>query len=119
MHICFDNFHHGGKYSAQIARQQAELSREEKFTDQKYLSISSLQTDYLNLDSSSGCGRNSERGNTVQTKCTFLGGVNHSAGFFSKGSERKRKHLVRMVIRTTDERNVHLRNILDVDLKIT
>ena len=51
MHICFDNFHHGGKYSAQIARQQAELSREEKFTDQKYLSISSLQPDYLNLDS--------------------------------------------------------------------
>ena len=61
MHTILDNFHQGGKYSAQIASDQAELRREEKFTDQKYLSISSLQTDYLNLESSSGCGRNSER----------------------------------------------------------
>ena len=36
------------------------MTREEKFTDQKYLSISSLQNDYLNLDSSSGSSRNSE-----------------------------------------------------------
>ena len=56
-----DNFNQGGKYSAQIASHQAELRREEKFTDQKDLSISSLQTDYLNMDSSSGFGRNSER----------------------------------------------------------
>ena len=34
---------------------------EGKFTDQKYLSISSLQTDYLNLDSISGYGKDSER----------------------------------------------------------
>ena len=45
----------------------------------KYLSISSLQTDYLNLDRSSGCGINSKRSNTVQTKCAFCGGANHSA----------------------------------------
>ena len=43
------------------------------------MNISSLQTDYLNLDSSSGCGRNSERANTFQKKCTFCGGTNHSA----------------------------------------
>ena len=42
MHTFLDNFHQGGKYSAQIAIHQAELRREEKFTDQKYLSISSL-----------------------------------------------------------------------------
>ena len=59
MHIFLNNFHQGGKYSAQIASHQAELRREENFTDQKSLSISSLQTDYLNLYSSSGCGRNS------------------------------------------------------------
>ena len=35
MHIFLDNFHQGGRYSAQIAIQQVELSREEKFTDQK------------------------------------------------------------------------------------
>ena len=45
MHTFMDNFHQGGKYSAQIASHQAELRREENFTDQKYLNISSLQTD--------------------------------------------------------------------------
>ena len=79
MHTFVDNFHQNGKYSAQIASHHAELRREEKITDQKSLNISSLQTDYLNLDSSSGFGRNSERANTVQKKCTFCGGTNHSA----------------------------------------
>ena len=59
MHTFLDNFHQGGKYSAQIASHQAELLREEKFTDQKSLNISSLQTDYLHLDSRSGSSRNS------------------------------------------------------------
>ena len=85
MHTFIDNFHQGGKYSAQIASHQAELIREEKFTDQKLLNISSLQTDYLNLDSISGFGRNSEIAHAVQTKCTFCGGVNHSAENISKG----------------------------------
>ena len=78
------NFHQGGKYSTRIASHQAQLRREETFTDQKSLSISSLQTDYLNLDSSSGFGRNSERANIVQTKCTFCGSVNHSAEKYFK-----------------------------------
>ena len=43
------------------------------------MNISSLQTDYLNLDSSSGFGRNSERAHAVQKKFTFCGGTNHSA----------------------------------------
>ena len=77
MHIYLDNFHLGGKYFSQIDIHQAEIRREEKFTDQKYLSILSLQTDYLNLDSSSGYGKNSERENLVQTKCTFCGSANH------------------------------------------
>ena len=34
MHTFIDNFHQGGKYSAQIASHQAELRREELFTDQ-------------------------------------------------------------------------------------
>ena len=37
MHTFLDNFHQGGKYSAQIASHQAELRREEKFTDQKII----------------------------------------------------------------------------------
>ena len=61
MNILLDNFHQGGKYYAQIAIQQAKLRREGKCTDQKSLSISSLQTDYINLDRSSGCGKNRER----------------------------------------------------------
>ena len=61
MHPFLDNFEEGGNYSAQIASHQEELRREVKFTDQKSLNISSLQTDYLNLESSSGFDRDSER----------------------------------------------------------
>ena len=43
------------------------------------MNISSLQTYYQNLDTSLGFGRNSERSNTVQKKCTFCGGTNHSS----------------------------------------
>ena len=119
MHTFLDNFHQGRKYYAQISSHQAELRREENFTDQKYLSISSLQTDYLNTDRSSGFGRNSERSNTVQTKCIFCWGVNHSAEKnVSKGSDRKRKNLMRLVIQTTDKQNGRLESILDVDLNI-
>ena len=119
MHTFLDNFHQGGKYYSQIPSHQVDLRIEGKFTDQKYLSISSLQTDYINIDSSSGCGRNIDISNTVQTKCTFCGGANHSAENVSKGPERKRKKLVRLVIQTTDKRNVRLGNVLDVYLKIT
>ena len=84
MHTFMDNFHQVGKYSAQIASHQAELRSEDNFTYQKYLSISSLQTDYLNLDSRSGFGRNREREKTAQKKCTFCGGVNQSAEKNSK-----------------------------------
>ena len=52
MHIFLDNFHQGGKYTTQISSHVAELRREETCTDQTHLSISSLQTDDLNLDSS-------------------------------------------------------------------
>ena len=45
IHILLDNLHQGGKYYSQIASHQEELRREGKFIDQKYLSISSLQTD--------------------------------------------------------------------------
>ena len=37
----------------------------------------------------------------------------------SKGSERKSKNLVQLVIRTTKVRNTCLANVLDTDLKIT
>ena len=54
MHIFLDNFHQGGKYIAHIAIQQAELRIEENFTEQKSLSVTSLQNFYLNIGSSSG-----------------------------------------------------------------
>ena len=59
MHTFLDKFHQGGRYSAQIANHQAELRREETFTDQKSLNISFFQTEYLNLYSSSCFGINS------------------------------------------------------------
>ena len=84
MHTFLDNFHKGGKYLSQIDSHQAELRRDETFTDQKSLNISSLQTDYLNLDSSSGSSRNNERARDVQKNCTFCGGNNQSAENVSK-----------------------------------
>ena len=61
MHMFLDNSHHGVEYSAQMASHQVELRREIKFTDQPFLSISSLQTYYINIYSSSGCGKNSKK----------------------------------------------------------
>ena len=119
MHIFLDNFHQGGKYSDQIASHQAELRREENFTDQKYLSISSLHIDYLNLDRSSSCGKNSKIANIFQKKCNFCGGAKYSTKTCFKVSERKRGNLVRMVIRATNIQNANLANFLDEDLKIT
>ena len=82
MNIFLDNFHQGEKYTGQISSHQTELRREENVVDQKYLSISSLQNDYLNLDNSSGSSENNVRENLVQTKCTFCGDANHYADFF-------------------------------------
>ena len=36
MHTFLDNFQQGGKYSAQVASHQAELRREENFTDKNH-----------------------------------------------------------------------------------
>ena len=119
MHTYLDNFHQGGKYSAQIASHPVELRREENSTDQKSLNISSLQTDYLNLDSNSDFVRNIKRANTVQTNCPFCGGNNHSTVKFLKRIRKNRKELMRMVLQTTEDQNGHLENGLDVDLKIT
>ena len=80
-----------GKNFAQVANHQAELRMEGKFTDQKYLSISSLQTDYQNLDNSSYCGKNSEREKKFQTKCTFFGGANHSAEKYFKNIRKEKE----------------------------
>ena len=47
--------------------------------DQKCLNISSLQTEYLNLDSSqSSQGKHNEEANSAKAKCTFCGLTNHS-----------------------------------------
>ena len=80
MHTFLDNFHQSGKHSAQLASHQVELRREETFPDQNVLNISSLQTDYLNLDNSaSGSSIHNERAHSVQTKCTFCGLNKYSA----------------------------------------
>ena len=87
-----DNFHQGGKYSSQIASHQAEFRREEKFIDKKCLNISSLQTDYLNIDSSSsGSSRHNGRAHSVHAKCTFCEGNNHSAEKYFKRIRREKE----------------------------
>ena len=61
MHILLNKFHQGGNYTYQIESHQEKLRREEKLLTKNCLSVSSLQTEYLNLDRSSGCGRNNEK----------------------------------------------------------
>ena len=119
MRTFLSNFHQGGIYSVQITIHQAELRREEKITDNFLIFISYSQTDYLNLGSISGFGRTIEKADTVQTNCKFCGGTNHYAEMFFKSIGQEKEKLVRLVILTTDKRNGHLRNILNVDLKIT
>ena len=41
--------------------------------------ISSLQTYHLNIESISGCGKNSKRASLFQRKCNFCGGDIHSS----------------------------------------
>ena len=53
MQNLLNNLHQGGTYFSQIVIHQSELGREENVTDQKTLSVSSLHTDSLNLDSTS------------------------------------------------------------------
>ena len=119
MHTFLDNFHQSGKYSAQLASHQAELRREEKYTDQKCLNISSLQTDYLNIDNSlSGSSRHSNKSKSVHTKCTYCGLNKNYVENVTKRSERKRKKLARLVLHQTKIRIVQLGNALDADLKI-
>ena len=58
----------------------------------KKISISSLQTDYITIDSSIGCANNSQRVNIVQTKCIFLGYANNSTEkCFIRISKKKQK----------------------------
>ena len=79
MHTFQKEFQQSEKYSAQLASHQAELLREEKYPDQKFLNISSLQTEYLNLDSSqSGSNKHNEKENSAKAKCTYCGLSNHS-----------------------------------------
>ena len=90
MHIFLDNFYQDEKYSAKLASHEVELRREEIFPN-ICLSISSLQTDYLNLDSSSGCGKNGERANIVQEKYNFCVGANNSAEKCFKDTRKEKK----------------------------
>ena len=79
MHTFLDNFQQSGKHSAQLASHQAELRREENYPDQKFLNISSLRTENLNLDSSqSGSSKHNEKANSAKAKCTYCGLSNHS-----------------------------------------
>ena len=93
MHTFLDNFQQSGKYSAQLASHQAELRREKMYPDQKCLNISSLQTEYLNLDSSqSSQGKNNEKANSAKAKCTYCGLTNHSVEkYFKKIRKEKEK----------------------------
>ena len=72
MHTFLDNFLHSGRYSAQLVSHQAEFRREKMYPDQKCLNISSLQTEYLNLDSSQSYqGKHNEKAKSAKAKYTY------------------------------------------------
>ena len=73
----------------------------------------------MNLDIGSGCVINSERANTVQTKCTFCGVANHSAEKCVKRirKESEKDRAAGDLDKRRRERTT--RKFLDVDLKIT
>ena len=113
-------FHQGEIYSLQIDIHQVELRREGKFTDQKYLSVSSLHTDYLNLDSSLGFRiKIMEEKKLFRQSALFVKVLLTLKKNASRVSDRKKKNLVWLVIRITDKHSAILGNILDVDMKIT
>ena len=115
-----DNFHQSGKYSAQLASHQAEVRREEMYPDQKCLTISSLQTDYLNLDNgTSGYSRHNEKANYIQTKCTYCGLSNHSVEKCYKNIRKKKEKARSAGTSSKKIRIVQLGNALDADLNIT
>ena len=73
MHTFLDNFQQSGKYSAQLSSHQAKLRREEMYPDQKCLNISSMETEYLNLDSSqSSQGKQNEKKTLPRQSAYFL-----------------------------------------------
>ena len=82
MNTFLDNFQPGGKYSAQIASHQELLSKKENSVDQKVLSISDLQIDYLNLENSVG---NNERENYSQSRCSHCGGSHPNEKIYKTG----------------------------------
>ena len=119
MHTFLDNFQQSGKYSSQLASHQTELRREEKYPDQKCLNISSLQTEYLNLDSSlSGSSKHNEKANSSKAKCTHCGLSNHSVEKCFKNIRKEKRKLVLLVLRQTKIQTVQLRNALYADLNI-
>ena len=105
MHTFLNNFHNGGKYS------QAELRREVNITDHKYLSILSLHTNYLNIDSKSGCGINSEKKILSRQSAIFVEVTIIQQKNVSKGSRMESKKLVQMIILITDVRNASHKNV--------
>ena len=88
IHTFLENLQKVRKYFAQIEIHQAEFRREENFIDQKSLSISDLQIDYLILDNSVG---NTERANVYQWRWSHFGG-SHLNGFCFKQHIKNKGH---------------------------
>ena len=84
------------------------------------LDISSLQTEYLNLDNSnSGYSKHNEKANSAKTKCTYCGLSNHSVEKCFNNI-RKEKQKARSAGTSSNKkiRIVQHKNVLDTDLNI-
>ena len=70
MHIFLNNFQQNIYYTD--SNPPGRVENRKIFTDLNSLSISSLQSDYLNIDNTEYSGRNNDRENIVQANALFL-----------------------------------------------
>ena len=78
-----------------------------------------LHTGYLNIDISSGSGRNNERKILFRKNELFVEVLAIMQRNVLKVQESIKKHIVRLVIWTDNGLNLHLTNVLDLDMNIT
>ena len=81
IHTFLEKFQQSVNFSDQIAIRQAYLRRKEKSIDQKSLSISDLQIDYLNLEDS---GINNWGANFAQPRCSNCKGSHTTDKWFEQ-----------------------------------
>ena len=92
MHKFLDNLHQVFKIFCSNSQPPGRVKEKNVFTDQKYLSISSLQTNYLNLGSSPGFGKIVKEKTLFRKSAPFVEVLITLRKILSKRSDRKKEN---------------------------